>query len=263
MSRSNYLTTALASLVTFEELIYLLLDQDSPKVNLDGSPNKYRIFMTEFGQRKVFEIDDQIFVVKKQTQSSTKLSPLFLGTNGNDIWMYLLEKFYANFFGLYSSILTGLPYEVLYSFLDGEYRVYKLSKEKKDPIWTFLLEHYREQVKEKEPQTEEDKEYMNIDTHQRKKVILLQSYYPGDKIEKSPILFNQPEPQGKASEERNRSLGKLLSGVRNSNSYWDLLTNSVHMIVDLKSADVEKQTQEVPAEGKEVKKSNTLKNKEN
>ena len=104
---------------------------------------------------------------------------------------------------------------------------------------------------------------MNIDTHQRKKVILLQSYYPGDKIEKSPILFNQPEPQGKASEERNRSLGKLLNGVRNSNSYWDLLTNSVHMIVDLKSADVEKQTQEVPIEAKEVKKSNTLKNKDN
>ena len=34
------------------------------------------------------------------------------------------------------------------------------------------------------------------------------------------------------------------------------------MIVDLKSADVEKQTQEVPVDPKEVKKSNTLKNKE-
>ena len=58
MSRSNYLMTALGSLVTFEELIYILLDCDSPKVSFDGSANKYRIFMTEFGQRKVYEIDD-------------------------------------------------------------------------------------------------------------------------------------------------------------------------------------------------------------
>lgn len=120
--------------MTFEELVYLLLDCDSPKVNLDGSPNKYRIFMTEFGQRKVFEIDDTIFTTQRPSKSSNKPSPLFLGTNGNDIWLSLLEKFYANYFGLYTSILTGLPYEVLYSFLDGEYRVYKLSREKKDAI---------------------------------------------------------------------------------------------------------------------------------
>jgi hypothetical protein len=126
--------TALGSLVTFEELVYLLLDCDSPKVNLDGSPNKYRIFMTEFGQRKVFEIDDTIFATIRPSKSTNKPSPLFLSTNGNDIWLSLLEKFYANYFGLYTSILTGLPYEVLYSFLDGEYRVYKLSREKKDAI---------------------------------------------------------------------------------------------------------------------------------
>lgn len=92
---------------------------------------------------------------------------------------------------------------MLYNFLDGEYRVYKLSKEKKDAIWTFLEAHFHDQVKEKEPQTDEDKEYMNINTHHRKKVILIQSYYPGDRIEKDQIVFNQPDNQDKGSMERN------------------------------------------------------------
>jgi len=53
-----------------------------------------------------------------------------------------------------------------------------------------------------------------------------------------------------------------LNGKRNSNSYWDLMTNTVHMILDLKNPAVEQQTQEVPIESKDVRKTNTLKMKE-
>ena len=73
-------------------------------------------------------------MTKNAAKTPIKYAPLFLGSNGNDIWLNLLEKVYAYGFGLYTSILSGVAHEVLYSFLDGEYRVYKLSKEKKDGI---------------------------------------------------------------------------------------------------------------------------------
>lgn len=170
-SRSNYLSNSLGSLVTFEELIYLLLDCDSPKTNFENKQNFYRIFMTEFGQRKVYEINDNIYTVRDSNDSASKNIPLFLSSNGNDIWANLLEKFYAYKFGLYSSILAGQPCEVIYNFVDGEYRLYKLANDKKDSIWNFLLNHFS-----KSNQTENEKEmkeYMNINSHERRKVIMV------------------------------------------------------------------------------------------
>jgi hypothetical protein len=106
-SRSNFMTNSLGTLATFEELIYLLLDCDSPKTNFEGKPNFYRIFMTEFGQRKVYEINDNVFTVRREGAKASQNAPLFMSSNGNDIWAHLLEKFYAYKFGLYSSILSG------------------------------------------------------------------------------------------------------------------------------------------------------------
>ena len=74
-------------------------------------------------------------------------------------------------FGLYSSILAGKPYELIYSFMDGEYKVYTLKSEKLDSIWKFMVGFFS--TREKVDEVEEVREYMNIDLNERRKVILV------------------------------------------------------------------------------------------
>ena len=259
-SKTNFLLNALGSLVTFEELIYLLLDCDGPKSNFEEKPNVYRIFMTEFGQRKVYEIDDTIYVTKQKDKETAieKTQGLFLNSNGNDIWANILEKFYANKFGLYSSIITGMSCEVIYNFVDGEYKIYKLAADKKDGIWNFLLTHYKKNITEEKDQ--EQNEYMNVNRNERQKIIMIQTYYPGHALDKD-LLSKQSafvkESSSKAKKERSDVMHKIILGKRNCNTYWDFLTNQSHIITDAKNVSVEKIVQEIPIQ--QNNKSKTLK----
>ena len=146
-----------------EELVYLLLNCDSLSNN-----HTYKVTLTEMGERKDYTINDTILCVKS---SSNKLKPLFTHSSGNDVWALILEKAYAKMFGLYSSILEGKPYELIYSFMDGEYKVYSLKSEKLDSIWKFMVGFFS--TKEKVNEVEEVREYMNIDLNERRKVILV------------------------------------------------------------------------------------------
>lgn len=166
-STNNYLCTSLASLGIQEELIYLLLDCDSLR-----DDHNYKVIQTEMGERRLYQGNDNILAIETEPK---KKKPLFIFSEGKDIWAMILEKFYAMKFGLYTSILNGKPYHLIYNFLDGEYKVYQLSKEKLPSIWNFLTSHF-----EPKPSTEDEdrvNEYMNINSHERRKIIMLNSQY--------------------------------------------------------------------------------------
>ena len=195
-STNNYLGTALASMAIQEELIYLLLDCDSLKED-----HKYKVIQTEMGERKFYQIDDTILCL---TDEKGRKQPLFICSKGMDIWAMILEKFYAQKFGLYTSILCGKPYHLIYNFLDGEYKVYELNQDKIESIWNFLMNHFNGKGGDSK---DEIKEFMNVNTNERKKIIILNNEHSSDEspnfrcyiiedvkhAKVVPVALNQPD----------------------------------------------------------------------
>jgi len=157
---SNYLSTALCSIAVQEELVYTCLGSDA--LSEDG---KYTMWCNDMGERLEMVITDTVPAVKE----GQKLQPFFLNSNGSDIWAYILEKAYAQKFGLYSSIVDGEPYEVIFSFFDGDYKIYEILPEKADSIWTFLKTHFKSDETKKE--ADAGNEYMDLNLYDTKKVI--------------------------------------------------------------------------------------------
>jgi len=162
-SKNNHLCTALSSLAFQDELIYVILGCDS--LPEDG---EFQLALTHMGERKTWTITDS-FICREEKDLFV---PLFANSPATDVWALLLEKAYAYNFGLYSSILNGKPYEVIYAFVDGEYKTHSLRKEKMLNIWKTIKSNLTKH-EENEDEDGEIKEYMNIDKTEKKKIIIV------------------------------------------------------------------------------------------
>jgi hypothetical protein len=151
-------------MVIQEELIYSCLGGDA--LSPDG---KYKIKIFEMGEQFEIEIDDQIIVMK----DGDKTVPFFLNTNGNDIWAYIFEKAYAYKFGLYSLIADGEPYEVLSSFLDGEYKVIELSSQPVESTWKLIKSILGAKEANPSENKEEVKEYVDFNLLEKRKTLMI------------------------------------------------------------------------------------------
>lgn len=163
-AQSNFLGTALTSLASQEELVYLVLNRDAL-----AEDHRYSVSLTDMGERKAFSVEDSVPCVREP--ASNRLVPLFTNSEGQDVWALILEKAYAKMFGLYSATLEGRPYELVHSFMDGEYKVYPLRKDKLESIWKFLRGFFDQARKEAD--LDQVREYMNINIQDRRKVILV------------------------------------------------------------------------------------------
>lgn len=161
---NNYLTTALCSIASQEELVYSILGTDA--ISEEGF---YRLTVEDMGERCEIKVGPHMLAVRN---GNTYL-PYVTNTNGNDVWAYILEQAYALKFGLLSSILEGEAHEVIYAFLDGEYKVYDVGPDKYEAILKFLKVQFRTDEKDKKDpnSNQEANEYMELNFNENKKII--------------------------------------------------------------------------------------------
>lgn len=158
---SNYMTTALCSIALQEELVYICLGTDAISDN-----GNYSVFVNEMGERCELIVSDSLIVLKE----GKLFSPYYCNTKASDVWAYILEKAIAMKYGLYSLVLDGKPHEVIYSFLDGDYKVYSLDDDQPESILSFIKTQFKNEDQKKE---EVINEYVDLNLLENKKIIIV------------------------------------------------------------------------------------------
>jgi calpain-15 len=99
----------------------------------------YRLIVKVSGEIQEIVIDDYVPVYSDSGR------PVFCKSNGEEVWVMLIEKAWAKLKGSYGAILKGCPHEVLSTFCLGPCRSYDLTtraKESFSHIWEDLKQAY-------------------------------------------------------------------------------------------------------------------------
>lgn len=122
-----YFLSALAALSEFPNLIYQIFR--TKEINPQGF---YEIVLFIDGEWQIVYVDD-LFPVFKDTNLIA-----FAGSNGNELWVLLLEKAWAKVNGGYSNIAGGWATEVFLTFTGYASKMLPHFEYSIDDLWTVL-----------------------------------------------------------------------------------------------------------------------------